>query len=48
LSQLELVVPDEVLAGALEAISKGAWTGTLGDAKIFVTEVPRSDPHPDR
>jgi nitrogen regulatory protein P-II 1 len=37
--KVEIVVPDERLAEALEAISKGAWTGTIGDGKIFVTEV---------
>ena len=37
--KVEIVVPDERLAEVLEAISKGAWTGTLGDGKIFVTEV---------
>lgn len=37
--KVEVVVPDERLAEALEAISKGAWTGTIGDGKIFVTEV---------
>lgn len=37
--KVEIVVPDERLTEVLEAISKGAWTGTIGDGKIFVTEV---------
>jgi nitrogen regulatory protein P-II 1 len=37
--KLEVVVGDEQLDGALEAIQKAAKTGKIGDGKIFVTEV---------
>lgn len=37
--KVEVVVPDGRLAEVLETIGKGAWTGTLGDGKIFVTDV---------
>ena len=37
--QLEVVVSDNVVEPALEAIQKGARTGRIGDGKIFVTTV---------
>jgi nitrogen regulatory protein P-II 1 len=37
--KLEVVVGDDQLDGALEAIQKAAKTGKIGDGKIFVTEV---------
>lgn len=36
---LEIVVTDEVLDAALEAIQEAARTGSIGDGKIWVTEV---------
>lgn len=37
--KLELVVPDNLLEKALQAIIKAAKTGKIGDGKIFVTRV---------
>jgi nitrogen regulatory protein P-II 1 len=37
--KLELVLDDEALDGAVEAISKAARTGKFGDGKIFVFNV---------
>jgi nitrogen regulatory protein P-II 1 len=37
--KLEVVVGDDQLDGALEAIQKAAKTGKIGDGKIFVTDV---------
>jgi nitrogen regulatory protein P-II 1 len=37
--KIEVVVTDDQLDGALEAIQKAAKTGKIGDGKIFVTEV---------
>jgi nitrogen regulatory protein P-II 1 len=37
--KLELIVPDEMLENAIEAITQTARTGKIGDGKIFVTTV---------
>jgi nitrogen regulatory protein P-II 1 len=37
--KLDVVVKDEDLELAIEAISKAAYTGEIGDGKIFVSEV---------
>ncbi|HYG31755.1 MAG TPA: P-II family nitrogen regulator [Methylophilaceae bacterium] len=37
--KIELVVPDNLVEGAMEAIIKSARTGKIGDGKIFVTNV---------
>lgn len=37
--KLELVVVDSMVDAAVEAISKAARTGKIGDGKIFVTSV---------
>ncbi|MCH2456698.1 P-II family nitrogen regulator [Henriciella barbarensis] len=37
--KLELVVSDSSVANAIEAITKAAQTGKIGDGKIFVSEV---------
>lgn len=37
--KLELVVVDDLLEAAMEAIIKTARTGKIGDGKIFVTSV---------
>lgn len=37
--KLELVVADSAVESAIEAISKAAQTGKIGDGKIFVSEV---------
>ncbi|MFO1204977.1 MAG: P-II family nitrogen regulator [Burkholderiales bacterium] len=37
--KVEVVVPESLVDGALEAITKSARTGKIGDGKIFVTGV---------
>jgi nitrogen regulatory protein P-II 1 len=37
--KIELVVPDNLVDSAMEAIIKSARTGKIGDGKIFVTNV---------
>jgi nitrogen regulatory protein PII len=34
--KLELILPDSVVAGAVDAIVKAARTGKIGDGKVFV------------
>jgi nitrogen regulatory protein P-II 1 len=37
--KVEVVIPDKLLDGAIDAIVKAARTGKIGDGKIFVTSV---------
>ena len=37
--KVEVVVPDKLQEGAIDAIVKAARTGKIGDGKIFVTTV---------
>ena len=37
--KVEVVVPDALVAGVLEAIERSAKTGRIGDGKIFVTSM---------
>ena len=37
--KVELVITDEGVPGAIEAITKAAHTGKIGDGKIFVSDV---------
>ena len=37
--KLELVVADEIVEPAIQAISKAARTGKIGDGKIFVSKI---------
>jgi nitrogen regulatory protein P-II 1 len=37
--KLEMVLPDERVDSAIEAIIKAARTGKIGDGKIFVTSI---------
>ncbi len=37
--KIEVVVPEALLDGAIEAIIQGAKTGKIGDGKIFVMDV---------
>ena len=37
--KIEVVVADDQVEGALDAIQKAAKTGKIGDGKIFVTDV---------
>jgi len=39
--KLEIAVADDQVAGVLEAISKTASTGKIGDGKLFVYELER-------
>jgi nitrogen regulatory protein P-II 1 len=39
--KIEVVVPDNLLDSAMDAIIKAARTGKIGDGKIFVTGVER-------
>ena len=36
--KIEIVLPDELVERAVEAIRKAAQTGRIGDGKIFVTD----------
>jgi nitrogen regulatory protein PII len=40
--KVEVVVPDEHADAALQAILKAAWTGSIGDGKIFVSDVEQA------
>ena len=40
--KIEVVLTDDLLDGALEAIAKSAKTDKIGDGKIFVTEVEQA------
>ena len=42
LPKLEAVVADDILEQAIEAIRKAAYTGKIGDGKIFVYEVEQA------
>jgi nitrogen regulatory protein P-II 1 len=37
--KIEVVVPDDLVSGVVEAITSAARTGKIGDGKIFVSEV---------
>jgi len=37
--KIEVVVADAAVSGSIEAISKAAQTGKIGDGKIFVSDV---------
>ena len=37
--KLEVAIPDELLEQVLEAIEKSAFTGKVGDGKIFIFEL---------
>ena len=37
--KIEVVIPDDLLETAIDAILKSAHTGKIGDGKIFVTSV---------
>jgi nitrogen regulatory protein P-II 1 len=37
--KIEVVIGDDQLASALEAITTAARTGRIGDGKIFVSEI---------
>lgn len=37
--KIEVVLPDSMVAGAVEAIIKAAKTGKIGDGKVFVSDI---------
>jgi nitrogen regulatory protein P-II 1 len=37
--KIELVLPDETVEAAVEAIRKAAQTGRIGDGKIFISNI---------
>lgn len=37
--KIEVIIPDDLLPGALEAIQRAAHTGRIGDGKIFVSDI---------
>jgi nitrogen regulatory protein P-II 1 len=39
--KVEVVVPDNLVERAIEAVVKAARTGKIGDGKIFVVDVPQ-------
>jgi len=39
--RLEIAVNDDYVERTIEAIRKGAYTGKIGDGKIFVLDLPR-------
>ncbi|WP_299998464.1 P-II family nitrogen regulator [uncultured Cedecea sp.] len=39
--KIEVAITDEQLDEVIEVMSKSAWTGKIGDGKIFVTELQR-------
>ena len=39
--RLEIAVNDSFVERTIEAIKKGAYTGNIGDGKIFVLDLPR-------
>ena len=40
--QLEIVVKDDIVEQAVDAITKAAKTGKVGDGKIFVSDIERA------
>jgi nitrogen regulatory protein P-II 1 len=41
-TKLEMIVPDELVDSAIQAISSVARTGKIGDGKIFISEIKQS------
>ncbi|MCS3432306.1 P-II family nitrogen regulator [Klebsiella sp. BIGb0407] len=39
--KIEVAITDEQLDEVIDVMSKSAWTGKIGDGKIFVTELQR-------
>ena len=37
--KIELVIPDDMLERAVEAIQQAAYTGRIGDDKIFISSI---------
>lgn len=41
-SKVEIAVPDDIAEQVIEAIANAARTGSIGDGKIFVTELEQA------
>ena len=41
-TQLTIVVPDDSLDRIIEAICRSAYTGSIGDGKIFVSDITQA------
>ncbi len=41
-SKVEIAVPDDITEQVIEAIANAARTGSIGDGKIFVTELEQA------
>jgi nitrogen regulatory protein P-II 2 len=41
-SKIEIAVPDDIAEQVIEAIANAARTGSIGDGKIFVTELEQA------
>ena len=37
--KIELIIPDDILERAVEAIQQAAYTGRIGDGKIFISSI---------
>ncbi len=37
--KLEVIVPDDIVDQVVEAIKSGAYTGKIGDGKVFIMDV---------
>ncbi len=46
--KIEIVLGDDMVDKAIEAIRRAAQTGRIGDGKIFVSEYRGSHPYQDR
>jgi nitrogen regulatory protein P-II 2 len=40
--KIEVVVPDDIVEQVIEAVTKAARTGKIGDGKIFVTPIDQA------
>lgn len=40
--KLEVTLPDSLVERAIEAAAKAAWTGRIGDGKIWVTPIEQA------
>ena len=40
--KIEVVIPDELLSRVVEAIKESAYTGQIGDGKIFIIPVEKA------
>ena len=46
--KIEVVIADELVDKAVEAIQNAARTGRIGDGKIFISNIEHAHPHPHR